>query len=239
MKKLFLPVLFVLSMVFAITSCTNYKKKDADEETSDSTQTDEVSAEEQDVEATGDGKYEKKSGMVAYDSEMSGVKTRMKYYFDDYGARECTEMTVEMDMNGQKKTTNTRMFEKDGYYYVLNMDSKTGSKTKDDGKTQQALISMDIDELIERSEADPNVTITEEGTEDILGKECRIINVKDNQSNMSGKYWIYDNIPLKMVMEQPQGEIQVLAVEFEEDAEIPAELFEVPVDFEIKEMNME
>jgi hypothetical protein len=83
--------------------------------------------------------------------------------------------------------------------------------------------------------------MTEAGTETILGKECKVYEVDvdkmtgetgDQQMKVKGKVWVWNGIPMKMVM----GDLMKMeTTKLEVMESVPAEKFAVPADVTLSE----
>ncbi|NJK96564.1 MAG: hypothetical protein HC905_18055 [Bacteroidales bacterium] len=74
----------------------------------------------------GKQKYGIKSGIVEYKTQTMGTDVAQTLYFDDYGAKEATEM--QMEIAGMK--SNTRSIIKGEIAYSLDLNSKSGTKSR-------------------------------------------------------------------------------------------------------------
>ena len=71
-------------------------------------------------------KYAMKSGIIDLKSTMMGMEQKVTMYFDDFGKKEASVLTMEM--MGMK--TESRTIKKDGYSYDINMTKKECTKKK-------------------------------------------------------------------------------------------------------------
>ncbi len=227
MKKQLLSALVVLGMVSLLAACSGNSKKN-DGTDSDSTKTDSVKKTEV------KGKYQIKSGIITYTSETMGMKQDVSIYFDDYGSKECTETSSEMDMGmaGKVKIHNVSL-SKDGFMYSFDLTNKTGTKMKANPQTQK---NKDIDFNGMTAEAMKQMHITKLGTETFLGKTCDKYSMDDPTLKMKGTYTVWNGIPLKSEMDMSGIAVKLIAKKLEENATIPAEKFEVPKDVKITEI---
>lgn len=183
-------------------------------------------------------KYEIKAGTFTYTMTLPGFgPVDTVTYFDDFGAKECTESKSELSMFGQTIKQHSRTVIKDGYSYTLDMIQKTGTKTKLD-----AMMSGDMKlgfAAMANSMKD-SVEIKELGTEEFLGKECRKVQMKLKDGSSNGTYWLWKNISLKMESQDPESKQKFVfaASKVEELANVAADMFEIPADFKITEMKM-
>lgn len=193
------------------------------------------------------------SKMSEVAGEMTGMKTYMIEYKSTHNSPEITSVTKtvqwvdtendryaffsesESDYMGEKQTDNSLMIMKDGYSYIINLNDKTGFKSKDgdveDDPTDDVMPEDDVT-FRQMIEAEGGKIL---GNEKFLGRDCIVVEL--NQADDSGeplltKMWYYNGIMLKM-----QNSFTTMeAVKFEENASIPAEKFEVPSGIQISEI---
>lgn len=169
------------------------------------------------------GKYAIKSGIVEYKTSMMGMDMKQTLTFDDYGAKEATD--VEMDMMGVKIHTVT--ITKDGFIYTLDMEKKTGTKIS--GKSPD----IDFENLSQDMVKDMN--LKKEGTEEYLGKTCEKMSIDYTKMKMKGTFLVYKGVALKSETDMGTTKINLVGEKFIENPEIPAQKFEVPADIKIVE----
>ncbi len=222
--KLILP-LTILSFLL-ITGCGK-NEKPANE---NQDQTSSVS------DAGSKGKYKIKSGIITLKTENSMIKMDIAstLYFDDYGNKESTESYSELSMMGQTIKNHQRNMVLDGYSYNLDLEKKTGTKTKisdfmDPSKFDYTNLS---DEIIKQW------NIKKEGSESILGKTCEVMSMSNDKMQMTGKVWIWNGITLKSQVEMAGIKISLEATKIEENVSVPADKFVVPEGFQIQEVTM-
>ncbi len=171
--------------------------------------------------ATPKGKYAIKSGIVEYKTEMMGMDMKQTLTFDDYGAKEATD--VEMDMMGVKMHTVT--ITKDGFIYTLDLEKKTGTKIS--GKSPD----IDFENLSEEMVKDMN--LKKEGSEEYLGKTCEKMSIDYTKMKMKGTFLVYKGVALKSETDMGTMKMNLVGEKFIENPEIPAAKFEVPADIKI------
>ncbi len=169
---------------------------------------------------TGKGKYVMKSGMVEYKTQVMGMEATQTMYFEDYGAKETQD--VAMEMMGMKINTITVM--KDGFSYNYDPDKKTGTKTSLTGRTD----NIDFENLTE--EIQKEMKIEKIGTEKFLDKTCTKYSINNEKLNMKGSYLVWKGIALKTNVDMGGMKILLEATKITENADIPAEKFEIPAD---------
>jgi hypothetical protein len=172
-------------------------------------------------------KYGMKSGIVVYSTQMMGMDVKQTMYFEEGGAREAQE--VSMEMMGIKMHTLT--ITKDGIVYTLDMEKKTGTKAPVvEGSAQ----NIDFQNLSEELAKD--MELKKLGTEDFLGKTCDKMSIDYKKMAMKGTFLVYKGVALKSETEFAGMKVNLIAEKFEENAAIPAGKFDVPADFTITEL---
>ncbi|KAF0201175.1 MAG: hypothetical protein FD170_2941 [Bacteroidetes bacterium] len=193
------------------------------------------------------------SKMSEVAGEMAGMKTYMIEYKSTVNAPEIKSVTKtvqfvdtendryayfsesESNYMGQKQTDNSLMIMKDGYSYIINLKDKTGFKSKDgELEDDPTDVMMPEDDVTFRQmiEADGG-KIT--GNEIFLGRDCIVVEITqadDSEEPQLTKMWYYKGIMLKM----QNSSVTMEAVKFEENANIPADKFEVPADINMSEI---
>ncbi|HOY51778.1 MAG TPA: hypothetical protein PLX49_08420 [Prolixibacteraceae bacterium] len=168
------------------------------------------------------GKYELKSAIVEYKSDMMGFAASQTLYFDDHGQLEATVTSMEIMGNQTQTVTVT----KEGQTWNFDPDKKTGFKAPAMAGPNQLNFSQISDEVTKAW------NLREHGKESFLDKECIRYSVDNKEYNVKGDYWIYKGIPLKMELEMATSRMVMEAVSLTENAEIPVGRFEIPADIE-------
>lgn len=176
--------------------------------------------------STPKGKYAMKSGIVVYNTQMMGMDVKQTMYFDDAGAKEAQE--VSMEMMGVKIHTLT--ISKDGFMYTLDMEKKTGTKMAANAGMAQ---NIDFENLSEELVKD--MDLKKLGTEEFLGKTCEKMSIDYKKMSMKGTFLVYKGVALKSETDMGTMKINLVAEKFEENPTIPAAKFEVPADIKIME----
>ncbi len=220
-KHIILFSLFSFSL--ALGSCSKKQETAATDSTANVTTTAAPASTTQPVTA---GKYKLKSAIVTSTMEMPSLKQHSTevLYFDNYGAQEAKETTG--DIMGIKMHTLT--FSKDGYTYHIDLENKTGTRTK--GGVVSA--DMDYSHLTPKLEAEYN--IKKEGTEEVAGKTCDVYSMDSKM--MKGRVSSWQGIPMHMDAAVSGMQMKSTVTSIEENAAIPADKFEVPAGITVKEM---
>lgn len=185
-------------------------------------------ADEEKTEVTagkGKHKYEIKSGIVEYKTQTMGTNVVQTLYFDDYGAKETNEMVMEIA--GIK--SNTRTIMKDGYMYNLDLTTKTGTKAKPFSTGSDINFNELSDEMIKR------MNLKKTGSEDFAGKNCDKYTIDYKDLAMKGTFLVWKGVALKSEVDLSTMKTTMEVKNFEENADVPAEIFEIPADFTITE----
>lgn len=165
-----------------------------------------------------DKKYKIESGIINYKMDMMGMETKMSVYFKEFGKIEASY--TETEMMGER--TVIRTLQKDNYYYTFTPGKNTGTKFQMvgneivDESAMQKLNEADIIKLGGKKI----------GTEKILGKECSIYELIQN--DVDTKVWIWNSMFLKTIASQNGMEMKMEAYEIKETTNFPAGIFDVP-----------
>lgn len=224
--------LFSLSLTLLVMltiSCSN-KKTDGSTTSQESST---VEGTEQPA-AAGANKYDLKSGIVSYTTEVMGMKNPMTIYFDDYGAKELTETVMEMEILGTKTRTESYSLTMDGfkYDYTIEITNNENTSKKEIRKSKfYGNSSTDMNEMAKTmtNEMKKKYEYKDEGNESVAG----VVGTKYSMKVGSTKYVgvTYKKVMLKTISDM----ISITADKIEENVSIPAEKFELPKDFTIIE----
>jgi hypothetical protein len=166
-----------------------------------------------------DGKrYGIKSGILTQKSEMGETTV----YFDNYGALEAQKMK----MNFMGMDTEMTIIRKDGKTYMVNAAEKQVQEMPAGGGMGGADINfLNLTDAVKTANK-----IKEAGKETVLGRECTKYTMQMSQMGMemNQTVWIYKGIALKSLTDGGQFQFGNEAVKFEENAQVPASVFEVP-----------
>ena len=229
MKKTVLLLLLAFA-AFELTSCGG--KSDAPG-TADSTKKAEA-AQASSTNAPAGAKFKMKAGIAEGTMEMMGQKVQIKMLFDDWGTKMRNETTG--DMMGQKM--HQVNITKDSMSYIIDMIKKTGQKMKAQPYDMN-FANMTPEELKAKG-------IKEIGKETIGGRECTVYEIDQNanapkpkaapgappQPDMKGKFWIWNNFPIKMEM----GQMMKMEMTKIEETAPPAGTFDIPSDIKFSGM---
>jgi len=172
------------------------------------------------------GKYGIKAGTVVYTTTMMGMEVKQTLTFDDFGEKEVQD--VEMEMMGYQ--VHSRTLVKDGFIYSLDMVQKTGTKTAGNNLNASGI---DFENLSD--EMSQKMNLKKEGTEEFLDRKCEVMTIDYTEMSMKGSFLVYKGIPLKMNTEVSGMEVNLEAIEFTENPDLPADIFDLPADITIAE----
>lgn len=186
--------------------------------------------------AVSKGKYQIKSGIIAMNIETMGMSQKLTVYFDDYGARECAETISTMDMGiAGKVETHNMTITRDGYIYSLDLENKTGTKTKIKYNKKGKADNIDFNHLT--PEIMKELNITKEGTETVLEKTCDKYSMNCPELNIKASYCVWNGFSLKWENNLMGIITKYTATKIEENVSVPAEKFDIPKNITPYEIN--
>jgi hypothetical protein len=177
--------------------------------------------------------YDSKSGKLVYKMDFMGEQT-YTLYWDNFGDKEAKIMKVDVEMFGQKSSTETVELKMDGFLYKYEVGKNTGTKTKANSSLGGAQgFPKDVSKMAQK-EID-KMKIVDLGTKEILGKTCK--GLKMEPMGMKMEAWIWGNLALesKTWLSKNGEPIEMKAVSLELDVTIPPEIFKVPEGVEFTE----
>ena len=156
--------------------------------------------------------YGIKSGTIKTEMDMMGQTITNTTYFDDYGAKQATSMS----MMGMEMT----QISKDGKMYMINK----GEKSVQEMPAQQSINYLNLtDEVIAKNK------IKEIGKETVAGKECTVYTAEISQMGQTAKATVsvWNGIAMKSVIDAGGFSITQKVVEVKEGP-VDAAMFEIP-----------
>lgn len=173
--------------------------------------------------------YGVKSGIITMSMDMMGNTITTTTYFDDYGRKQANVS----DFGGQK----SRSIVVNGETIMVNDEAKTamripGMMGMGGGSTVNF---MKLTEEVIKAN-----NIKELGEETIAGKPCKKYSMSVSMMGQSQTQtvWVYEGITLKSSSQSDFGAMERTASKFEENATIPASMFEIPEGVKIQDMDM-
>ena len=157
-------------------------------------------------------RYGIKSGSYKTEMDMMGQVITNTTYFDDYGAKEVTSMS----MMGMEMT----QIRKDGKMYMVNK----GEKSVQEMPVQESINYLDLTD-----EAIAKYKVKETGKETVSGKECTIYTAEISQMGQTAKATVsvWNGFAMKSTIDMGGFAMTQKIVEVNEGP-VDAALFEVP-----------
>ena len=158
-------------------------------------------------------RYGIKSGTYKTEMDMMGQTITNTVYFDDFGAKEATSMS----MMGMEMT----QINKDGKMYLVNKGEKSVQEMP---QQQQTINYLNLtDEVIAKNK------IKETGKETVSGKECTVYTLEMNQMGQTAKatVCVWQGFTMKTTIDAGGFAISTKIVEIKEGP-VDAAQFEVP-----------
>lgn len=164
------------------------------------------------VAQTGAKRYGIKSGSYKTEMDMMGNAIVQTVYFDDYGAKEATEI----DMMGMQMS----QIRKDGKTYLVNK----GDKSVQEMPAQESINYLDLND-----EAIKKFKVKEAGKETVAGKDCTIYTTEINQMGQTAKATVsvWNGFAMKTVINTDFGAFTTKVTEIKEGP-VDAAKFEIP-----------
>lgn len=165
-------------------------------------------------------KYGFKSAIVKISTDMMGQTVQSTAYIDEYGAKECQKVKMSVPGMGELESGSIM---KDGKAWSINYTMKQVQEV-DLGTTKQPNFLELTDEMKKEFK------IQEAGTGKVLDKDCVIYTMETETQGMTAKLkvWCYKGFTLKSVTEISGMAITATATDFQEDAMVLPQVFDVP-----------
>ena len=156
--------------------------------------------------------YGIKSGTLKTEMDMMGQTITNTTYFDDYGAKQATSMS----MMGMEMT----QINKDGKMYLVNK----GEKSVQEMPAQESINYLNLTDAIVAKHK-----VKEVGKETVSGKECTIYTAEISQMGQTAKATVsvWNGIAMKSTVDVGGFSITQKVIEVKEGP-VDAALFEVP-----------
>lgn len=157
-------------------------------------------------------KYGVKSATVTVVTDMMGEKTESTSYFDDFGAKE----TTQMEMMGMKMTQLSR----DGKMYIINAEQK---------QVQEMPAQESVNYLNLTPEIIKKYNVKEVGKETVAGKECTKYTAEISQMGQTVKaeVSVWQGYAFKSKIDMGGFGVSTEVKEFKEGP-VDAKLFDIP-----------
>ncbi len=214
MKKSFFLIPLLASLI--LFSCGNSKKEDKSADTKSTANTETADTTKY---------YSIEQGMIEYDITAMETKGQLTVYWKDYGR--VSYATGKRDMMGTMVDTYTL---KDGSYsYSWTSGSKTGTKESIDKEQIGQLNYNDITE-----DQRKKFSIQESGTEDFLGKTCKVYTF--SYQGATSKNWVWEGITLKTETSlEDVKAVEMIGTKLSLGTAAPDGVFEIPKDIEFRQ----
>lgn len=179
--------------------------------------------------------YASKSGKITYTYEYGEMASTYTILFDDYGKKECMDISV---FNGNNVEHTRTIMNPEGIF-VINYDEKQIMKFPAESDEESlgeynssGNENLDFRDMVTSSEKKISL-----GTETLLGKPCQVFKF-DESEGKKGKFWVWKGFVLKAEYLDENGEHTFLeAKEVTIDSPVNASEFELPSDFEVTDMS--
>ena len=165
-------------------------------------------------------KYGFKSAIVKISTDMMGQTVQSTAYIDEYGAKECQKVKMSVPGMGELESGSIM---KDGKVWSVNYTMKQVQEV-DLGAAKQPNFIEFTDEMKKEFK------IQEVGKEKVLDKDCVVYTMETETQGMTAKLkvWCYKGFTLKSVTEISGMAITATATDFQEDAMVLPQVFDVP-----------
>jgi hypothetical protein len=167
-------------------------------------------------------KYGIKSGIVVFETDGMGIKSKVVLYFDDFGAKEAEEK-YDLDNN----ITTSELCDGTNRYTLVYKD-KAAYKS---GECQRGVAyRFDWDGV---SRAAQNYNAKKLPNVSIAGKDSEAFSLESSGNTITYAGW--NNVCLLIDQNTQFGPVSYKAISFEENPEIPEGKLSVPAGFEVKQ----
>ena len=169
----------------------------------------------------GTHRYEIKSGILQEFTDMDGHITPDVRYFDNYGDDEVQVQTIDMGALGSFQNTTVTKKEKAWMYNEANKPTSFDNPTADLTFVNPSQAVIDKYKLVDTGEE-----------EEYLGRKCRKFTYEITQGRkkkiINHTAWVYKGVILRSVMQNGRQITIFEVTDFQENAEVPAEVFVIP-----------
>jgi len=177
--------------------------------------------------------YENKSGKLVYKMNFMGDQY-YTLYWDDYGDKEAKIMKIDIEVFGEKSSSENVELKVGGYIYKFDKSKKEGTKSKAYSPLGTAQgVPSDISKMAQKEIE--KMKLVDLGTKEVLGKPCKGYQMEP--MGMKMETWSWKNLLLESkTWMSKQGEpIEMNAISLELDITIPEDIFKVPSDIKFTE----
>lgn len=165
-------------------------------------------------------KYGFKSAIVKISTDMMGQKVESTAYIDEYGAKECQKVKLNVPGMGSMESGT---ISKDGKTWSVNYTMKQVQEVDVNAADQPNFYNL-------TDEAKEKYKIQSLGSEKFLDLDCEVYTLETEAQGMTAKLkvWCYKGLALKSVTDIGGMAITAAATEFKEDAMVLPQMFDVP-----------
>lgn len=160
-----------------------------------------------------------KSAIIKGETTVMGQVSQTEEYVDDYGNKILAITTVSVPLMGEVKSGNLILGD---VSYIINY--RTNKVQKTEAPESVNYLHLDEDTI-------KKFNIKEEGTETVLGRECKkmSLNLEAQGTSVPATIWVWKGIPLKTIYQLGEGmEMVTNVTDIQTDVEIDPSKFEVP-----------
>ena len=168
-------------------------------------------------------KYGFKSAIAKINTQMLGRTIESTAYVDNYGAQTSQVVEMNIPLKGDVKSAT---IVRDGKSYTVNYTSKKIEVTD----------AIEQPNLLNPTDADKEKYKIKELAEDtVLGKTCVVYSLESdyNGTPSTMTIWSYKGYPMKTEIDTGILKVSTEVTAFEENADIPQDVLEIP-DYKIK-----
>ena len=163
-------------------------------------------------------RYGIKSGIAHEVTRLNEHETPAVHYFDNYG--DCEAVVQTIDMGGLGSFENTTIVKKEKAWFL-----NASGMTEFDNPLPDLTFINPSEAVVAKYKL---VDTGEE--EEVLGRICRKYTYETTQGRkkVQNTAWVYKGITLKSIMKIGRRETYYEMTDFQENAEVPAEIFNIP-----------
>ncbi len=165
-------------------------------------------------------KYGFKSAIAKYTTDMMGQKVESTTYIDEYGAKECQKVKLDIPGMGSMESGSIT---KEGKIWSVNYTMKQVQEVEINPEDQPNLLDP-------TEEQQKKFKIKAVCKEKFLDLDCEVYTLETEAQGITAKLkvWAYKGFALKTITEASGMVITSTATEFKEDAVVLPQVFDVP-----------
>lgn len=175
-----------------------------------------------------------KSGIIEYN--ITGSQTgNKKLYFDEWGRMQAEFSNSTISVGKYSKHSNLLKITKNDRQYVINLDNKTGTKRENPIIEKM----MELGEQINYGDFGEQLILIdggyESGSDEVMDKNCKVFQF----SKQNKTWWVWNWILLKSEIKRGNVNININATDIKTNVEMPENIFSIPDDVLITEIDLE